>query len=526
MDKFVDLQLDSKIIKTLNSIGFEKPTPIQLEAIPKALEGLDIIASAQTGTGKTGAFLLPALHALAQNPSENSQGPYALILVPTRELAEQVSKEAMRFSKHLPNVKTVCIYGGMPYPQQNRALSRPYHILVATPGRLLDHLERGRINLSKLSYFVLDEADRMLDMGFINDVETIASKAPKSRQTLMFSATIDRNVMKISQKLQKNPYQITMDNDPSKEAKIDQKLYYVDNINHKMRLLETLLEDPSLKQAIVFTSTKAQADKLSYSLKDKGFQSAPLHGDINQRKRNDTLKRLRTGHIQILVATDIAARGIDVLALSHVFNFDIPRQAEDFVHRIGRTGRAGGSGVAITFATYSEGKILNEIDKLTGKEMDICTVEGMEPKPKPKYVAEVESRSRRFGGRRNKLLGSGSFNRRGGRGSSNFKKRDEMSHSESSPRFSESRKSQFQEDRGPRSEERETYHKKREGNFSSGRNYQDSRNSPNTEERAPRKGPKPQRHKSSFGQDSSRGSDREFKTYTRKRSPGQFSAKQ
>ncbi len=439
MKKFIDLQLNEKIIKTLNAIGFQHPTPIQLEAIPVAIEGQDIIASAQTGTGKTGAFLLPALHKLAEMDSpRHTSGPAVLVLVPTRELAEQVSKEAIRFSKHLPHIKTVCIYGGMPYPQQNRQLSKPYHILVATPGRLLDHVERGRIQLSHLNYFVLDEADRMLDMGFINDVETIAAKANGSRQTLLFSATIDKNVMKISQKLQKAPYRITMEQDHSKDAKIDQKLYYVDNINHKMQLLEALLEDPSLKQAIVFTSTKAQADKLSFSLKDKGFHSAPLHGDINQRKRNDTLKKLRTGHIQILVATDIAARGIDVQALSHVFNFDIPRQAEDFVHRIGRTGRAGATGVAITFATYSEGRILNEIDKLTGKEMDVCTIEGMEPRPRPKGAALQDSRTRKFGGGRNRILG----NRRPARGASHFPKRKEGEFAEPRSQFGNSRKPQ------------------------------------------------------------------------------------
>lgn len=398
MNTFDDLQLNEKIIKTLNSIGFSIPTPIQLEAIPVAIQGQDIIASAQTGTGKTGAFLLPALHTLAEMESEKIHGPKVLILVPTRELAEQVSKEAVRFSKHLHHIKTVCIYGGMPYPQQNRALSRPYHILVATPGRLLDHLERGRIDLSNLSYFVLDEADRMLDMGFVNDVETIASHAPESRQTLLFSATIDRNVMKISQKLQNNPYRITVEADKANEANIDQKLYYVDNINHKVRLLESLLEDPELKQAIVFTSTKSQADKLSYELQDKGYDSAPLHGDINQRKRNDTLKKLRMGRIQILVATDIAARGIDITDLSHVINFDVPRQAEDFVHRIGRTGRAGATGTAITFATYGESKMLEAIDRLTGKEMAVCTIDGMEPAPRPKGGFSRDTRGgKRFG---------------------------------------------------------------------------------------------------------------------------------
>lgn len=397
MASFSDFNLHEMIIKTLKSIGFSSATPIQDEAIPRALEGADIMASAQTGTGKTAAFLLPALHALSQENDERFKGPSVLILVPTRELAEQVSQEALRFSKHLPKIKTVCIYGGMPYPQQIKALSKPYHILVATPGRLLDHMMRKKINLSQIKYFVLDEADRMLDMGFIDDVEKIASEMPKSRQTLLFSATLNRNVQKISQSLQNDPVVIKIKPTLLAEGLIDQRLYYVDNLDHKISLLDNLLEDSSIEQAIIFTSTKIQADDLSDALLDKGYSSAALHSDIKQAKRNKVIERMRLGKLKFVVATDVAARGLDVNTLSHVINFDIPRFAEDFVHRIGRTGRAGASGIAITFATYAEKKFLSQINKLTGKPMDVHTVKGMEPKPdtfslKPSHSAKRASR--------------------------------------------------------------------------------------------------------------------------------------
>jgi superfamily II DNA/RNA helicase len=394
MDKtFSDLDLDPKLLATLKSIGYEKPTPIQAEAIPQAIQGRDLIASAQTGTGKTASFLLPAISAMANMPKAQPRCPTMLVLVPTRELAEQVAKEAVKFSKAFPHIFTVCIYGGMPYPIQNRNLSRPYQILVATPGRLMDHMERGRIDLSQVKYFVLDEADRMLDMGFIEAVESIAAEMPEDRQTLLFSATLNKKVLKISRDLQTDPFQITIQPDLSKQNPIEKRLYYVNDIDHKMQLLDNLLEDPEITQAIIFTSTKIQADRLADELHDKGHRTAPLHGDINQNKRNRTLNGLRKGQIKILVATDVAARGIDVTNLSHVINFDIPRHAEDFVHRIGRTGRAGSTGIAITFATYSERPFLHAINELIDEPMNVHTIEGLEPRAEP-----VKNKS--FGGPR------------------------------------------------------------------------------------------------------------------------------
>lgn len=383
MANFVDFYLNEKILKLLTEIGFETPTEIQELAIPKVLEGLDLIASAQTGTGKTAAFMLPALHFLA-DPSIKVGAPRILVLVPTRELAMQVADETKKFSRYLPHIKTVCIYGGVPYPIQKRSLSRPYDILVATPGRLIDHMEQGRIDLSRIGMLVLDEADRMLDMGFIEPVEHIAAATPKTRQTLLFSATIDKKILPISRKLQKEPHEIRMEKHHSAKANIDQSLYFVDGMEHKMLLLENLLESEEIRQTIIFTSTKNQANTLSRHLCDKGYQSASLHGDMNQSQRTRTIEKMRSGKIRSLVATDVAARGIDITTLTHVINFDLPHNPEDFIHRTGRTGRAGASGIAISFARYSEECWVKKINTLLGKPMEVKTIAGMEPKSRAK----------------------------------------------------------------------------------------------------------------------------------------------
>ena len=245
MSDFNDFALDAPILRLLKEIGYEKPTPVQELSIPKAINGLDIIACAQTGTGKTGAFLLPCLHTLSKSPKQKS--PQVLILVPTRELAMQITKEAEKFSKYLPQINTVCIYGGVPYPPQKRALSKPYDILIATPGRLMDHMDRGLINLTKIKTLILDEADRMLDMGFLDAVDFISNACPKNRQTLLFSATIDRKIQQISQKIQKNPEEIRIEDDNLTKSNIDQKLYLTDNLSHKMRLLDHFVESGKLR---------------------------------------------------------------------------------------------------------------------------------------------------------------------------------------------------------------------------------------------------------------------------------------
>lgn len=390
---FKDLNLHPKLLKAIEELGYINATPIQEQAIPQILQGLDLCASAQTGTGKTAAFILPTLHRLVANPSTKAQGPRVLILVPTRELALQVAAEATKFSTHLPQMRTVCIYGGAPYPLQNKQLSRPYEILVATPGRLIDHLERGRINFSRLEVLILDEADRMLDMGFIKPVEQIAAALPPSRQTLMFSATLRGNVMKLTKTLMNKPVEISVASDTAKHENIEQHLVYVKNIMDKHHALDHLLSDVTINQAIIFTATKRHAKQLLDSLLDQGYQAAALHGDMNQQQRTRTIGRLREGKVRILVATDVAARGIDVQTISHVINFDLPIVTEDYVHRIGRTGRASSKGIALSFAAPKDASLVRQIEKFTGQKMALHAIPGLDVEP-PRFQPDSNSTSK------------------------------------------------------------------------------------------------------------------------------------
>jgi superfamily II DNA/RNA helicase len=393
---FENLNLHPLILKAINDAGYTSPTPIQEQAIPVLLAGHDLMASAQTGTGKTAAFMLPALHRLAEPSKIPARGPRVLVLTPTRELALQVSEAAAKYGKHLPRVRVVSILGGMPYPLQNKLLSQPVDILVATPGRLIDHIQRGRIQFSRLEMMVLDEADRMLDMGFIDDVETIAAATPATRQTLLFSATLDGAIDKVAARLLKAPQRIQVATQQAKLDNIEQRLHYVDDMSHKNRLLDHLLRDIAMKQAIVFTATKRDADTLADNLSAQGHEAAALHGDMNQRDRNRTLTKLRHGGLRVLVATDVAARGIDVAGITHVINFDLPKFAEDYVHRIGRTGRAGASGIAVSFASVKDGVSLKKIERFTGQRIDSHVVPGLEPrfKSRPGSGAGVGSASR------------------------------------------------------------------------------------------------------------------------------------
>ncbi|MBS0604161.1 MAG: DEAD/DEAH box helicase [Verrucomicrobia bacterium] len=377
---FKELNLHPSILKAIEEAGFTSPTPIQEQAIPEIMKGSDLRASAQTGTGKTAAFILPSLNRLATPSTLPGKGPRILILVPTRELAMQVAVEATKYSKHLSRCKTVCIYGGAPYPPQNRDLARPYEILVATPGRLIDHMEQGRIDFSRVEMFILDEADRMLDMGFIHPVEQIAGKLPKSRQTLMFSATLAGSVMKLSNRLLTSPVEICITPEKTNHENIEQRLHRVDNLEHKYRLLDHLLSDPDMTQTIIFTATKRQADHLVEKLARLGRSARALHGGMNQRQRTRTIKEMRSEEFDILVATDVAARGIDIQTITHVINFDLPRSTEDYVHRIGRTGRAGASGIALSFASSKDMSIVRQIEKFTGQRLNTHQIPGMEPK--------------------------------------------------------------------------------------------------------------------------------------------------
>ncbi|HSI38331.1 MAG TPA: DEAD/DEAH box helicase [Methylotenera sp.] len=440
---FESLNLDPAILRAIEESGYTTPTPIQAQAIPEVIAGHDLMASAQTGTGKTAAFMLPALNLLATPHESKSRGPRILVLTPTRELAAQVNEAARKYGKFL-RARTVSIVGGMPYPLQNKLLSQPLDILVATPGRLLDHMERGRIDLSRLQMLILDEADRMLDMGFLPDVERICEQLSAERQTLLFSATLDGDIGRIARQILKNPKTIQVAAQREKHANIEQRLHYVDDMTHKNKLLEHLLIAPEVNQVIIFTSTKRHADVLAEDLYAAGHKTAALHGDMTQGARNRTLTKLRHGDVKVLVATDVAARGIDVHGITHVINYDLPKFAEDYVHRIGRTGRAGNTGIAISFASNMDRHILRKIEQFTGNTMSPAVVEGFEPKRAIKM--DGPGGSRRDG---HKPGGRGGFKPRDDRGG--FGGRDSnRGDSRERPSFSRDNESRGNRDAAPR----------------------------------------------------------------------------
>ena len=381
--KFADLNLDKNILSAVSSEGYESPTPIQAQAIPFALDGRDIMASAQTGSGKTAAFLLPTLQRLTKRSEKPGKGPRALVLTPTRELAAQVEKNALAYAKNMRWFRTVSIVGGASFGYQTRALSKPVDLIVATPGRLMDLMQSGKVDFERLEVLILDEADRMLDMGFIDDIETIVEATPSDRQTLLFSATWDGAVGKLARKLTKDPEVVEVER-VDDQGKIEEQLLYCDDMRHKNRLLDHILRDANIDQCVIFTSTKAMTEVIADELYEKGFAANCLHGDMPQGWRNRTLMDLRKGRCKILVATDVAARGIDVPTITHVINYDLPKQAEDYVHRIGRTGRAGRTGIAITFAEVNEYVKVHKIEKYIARKLPELTVEGMEPTRKRK----------------------------------------------------------------------------------------------------------------------------------------------
>ncbi len=378
---FEELNLNAAILRAITDTGYTEPTPIQSQAIPEIISGHDLMASAQTGSGKTAAFILPVLHRLSTPSAMPGKGPRVLVLTPTRELAQQVCDAATKYGKNM-RFKIISILGGMPYPVQNRLLSGHVDILVATPGRLIDHIERGRIDFSRLEVLILDEADRMLDMGFVDDVERIANATPKSRQTLLFSATLDGVVGNLASRLLKSPKRINVSAAKDKHENIEQRMMFADDVAHKNKMLSHLLTDTEVNQALVFTATKRDADGLADQLSAQGHSVAALHGDMSQRERNRTLLSMRNGNVRILVATDVAARGLDVRGISHVINFDLPKFAEDYVHRIGRTGRGGSSGIAISFASNRDAQLLKRIERYTEQNIKMHTIEGLEPKYK------------------------------------------------------------------------------------------------------------------------------------------------
>ena len=365
---FDELPLLPQLLTAVKACGYETPTPIQRDTIPTVLAGKDVLGCAQTGTGKTAAFALPILQRLYQErPAGKTRNIRALILTPTRELALQIQENFVAYGKRLP-LRSCVIFGGVGQQPQVEQLKRGVDILVATPGRLNDLIGQGFISLAQIEIFVLDEADRMLDMGFIHDVKKVIALLPDKRQTLFFSATMPAEVEKLAMSILKNPVSVKVDPVSSTVDTIDQSLYLVDKANKK-HLLADLLRRPEVESALVFTRTKHGADRVVRELSREGIQARAIHGDKSQGARQEALAQFKQGKIHVLIATDIAARGIDIAGLSHVFNYDLPHEPESYVHRIGRTGRAGHEGVAVSFCCIDEMKDLKAIEKLIGKQI-------------------------------------------------------------------------------------------------------------------------------------------------------------
>ena len=361
--KFSELNLKPEILKAIKRAGFEEATPIQAQTIPLALSGKDVIGQAQTGTGKTAAFGLPIL----QNLEKQHDTIQAIIIEPTRELAIQTQEELYRLGRD-EDARVQVVYGGADIRRQIRALKQTPAVLVGTPGRLLDHLKRGTIDISNVKTIVLDEADEMLDMGFIQDIESILKYASSKHQTLLFSATMPKPIMRISEKFMHNPDIVQIKGKELTANLIDQ--YFVRaKENEKFDILCRLIDVQNPALAVVFGRTKRRVDELTRGLQARGYNAAGIHGDLSQNKRMSVLKRFRKGQLDILVATDVAARGLDISGVSHVYNYDIPQDPDSYVHRIGRTGRAGQNGMSVTFVTPNEIGYMKEIEKLTRKQM-------------------------------------------------------------------------------------------------------------------------------------------------------------
>ena len=363
---FDQLALNKSLLKTLDEVGYETPSPIQAQTIPLLLGGEDVLGQAQTGTGKTAAFALPLLSRLDLKQKD----PQVLVLAPTRELAIQVAEAFHKYATHMKGFHVLPVYGGQDYRGQIRALDRGVHVVVGTPGRVMDHMRRGTLKLNKLSALVLDEADEMLRMGFIDDVEWILEKTPSGRQTALFSATMPHEIRRVARKHLNDPAQITIKVKTSTADTIRQRFWPVSGV-HKLDALTRILEAEPFNAILIFVRTKTATAELSEKLEARGYASAPLNGDIPQKQRERTIADLKNGNLDIIVATDVAARGLDVERISHVINYDIPYDTEAYVHRIGRTGRAGRQGDAILFVAPREKRLLSAIEKATRKKIDI-----------------------------------------------------------------------------------------------------------------------------------------------------------
>ena len=376
---FKSLGLSEPLLKAISKKGYDTPSPIQAKAIPLILKGKDVLASAQTGTGKTAGFTLPLLHFLSENPKQKYRPIRALILTPTRELAAQVYANVKAYSEFL-NIKSAVIFGGVNQKPQIAAIRQRVDVLVATPGRLIDLQNQGALSLKRIEVFVLDEADRMLDMGFLRDIERVMKLMPEKRQNLMFSATFSKNIKKLAYSILNDPVKVETTPENTAVEVIDQKVYRVAK-SKKTGLIIKLISEGNWKQVLVFARTKHGANRLTKKMISAGITAAAIHGNKSQGARTKALTGFKKGTVRVLVATDIAARGIDIPLLPHVVNFELPNVSEDYVHRIGRTGRAGASGEALSLVSADETTYLRDIQKLIGLQLPVEIIEGFEPDP-------------------------------------------------------------------------------------------------------------------------------------------------
>jgi ATP-dependent RNA helicase DeaD len=391
---FADLGLSNAVMQAVAEVGYESPSPIQAATIPAMLASRDVLGQAQTGTGKTAAFALPVL----SNADVSQVKPQALVLAPTRELAIQVAEAFQRYASAIPGFRVLPVYGGQPYGQQLSALKRGVHVVVGTPGRVIDHLDRGTLDLSELKTLVLDEADEMLRMGFIDDVEAVLKKLPESRQVALFSATMPPQIRRIAQTYLRDPVEVTIAAKTTTSANIRQRYWWVSGL-HKLDALTRILEVEPFDAMIIFARTKAGTEELAQKLQARGLAAAAINGDMQQAQRERTIGQLKEGKLDILVATDVAARGLDVERISHVLNYDIPYDTESYVHRIGRTGRAGRSGEAILFVTPREKGMLRAIERATRQPIEEMQL--------PSVQAVNDTRVAKFLGRIGDALGEG-----------------------------------------------------------------------------------------------------------------------
>ena len=407
--EFQSFALAAQLLQNVAELGYTQATPVQAQVIPAALAGGDLLVSSQTGSGKTAAFLLPLINQLIEANTNNSPvpgraQPAVLVLCPTRELAQQVAADAVNLVRGLKGVRIATVMGGMPYGKQIQAI-KGASLVVATPGRLLDLCDSKAIRLDDVKQLVIDEADRMLDMGFADDLEAIDKRCANRNQTLMFSATFAPKIMALANELTTDATRIELAHAGEKHANIEQKLHWADSVSHKHKLLEHILADETLDQAVVFASTQIESEKIADALRANGYEATALHGAMPQAVRMRRLESLRKGHTKILVATDVAARGIDVPRITHVINFGLPMKPEDYTHRIGRTGRAGRNGVAITLVEHRDRAKIRNIERFTQQDIVASVISGLEPQAKPSFGGGGGGRS--GGGRSGGGFGGG-----------------------------------------------------------------------------------------------------------------------